>query len=282
MVSWIEMRHIVYSDLDGTLLNEDYSYEAAKPAINFLLSSKTPLILCTSKTRAEIEVYREKLGVTDPFISENGGAIFIPRDYFTFWYDHDKSVEGYNVIELGKEYADLCRELKGIRKETGYKIVGFSDMTAEEIAKDCGLSLRDAELSKKREYDEAFTIEGTKGQTDEVFRSIESKGLNYTVGGRYSHIMGNSDKGKAVDILTELYKREKRGSEIKTVGLGDSLNDLPMLKAVDIPILVKKPDGLHDPEINFPNLIRIDGVGPVGWNKAINELFKEGKIYDKE
>ena len=104
-----------------------------------------------------------------------------------------------------------------------------------------------------------------------MLRLIELRDLNYTVGGRYHHIMGNNDKGKAVDILTGLYRKT---GELKTIGLGDSLNDLPMLRSVDIPVLVKKPNGMHDPMITLPNIIKIDGIGPVGWNKAINEIIR--------
>ncbi|MCK5421566.1 MAG: HAD-IIB family hydrolase, partial [Deltaproteobacteria bacterium] len=69
---------MVFTDLDGTLLeHETYSSEAAIPAINALKEKNIPLIFCTSKTRAEIEEIQFQLKNIHPFISENGGAIFI-------------------------------------------------------------------------------------------------------------------------------------------------------------------------------------------------------------
>ena len=50
--------------------------------------------------------------------------------------------------------------------------------------------------------------------------------------------LDDNDKGKAVRALKELYS--EKFLEIKTIGLGDSLNDLPMLEAVDVPVLVKR------------------------------------------
>ncbi|RLI88969.1 MAG: mannosyl-3-phosphoglycerate phosphatase, partial [Candidatus Altiarchaeales archaeon] len=35
---------------------------------------------------------------------------------------------------------------------------------------------------------------------------IRAHNLNYTKGGRYYHILGDNDKGKAVGILTEIYR----------------------------------------------------------------------------
>jgi hypothetical protein len=41
-----------------------------------------PVILVSNKTRVEIEFCRKRMELTDPFIVENGGAIFIPKGYF--------------------------------------------------------------------------------------------------------------------------------------------------------------------------------------------------------
>src|SRR5512135_2792694 len=75
---------VIFTDLDGTLLDEvNYSWSEAQPALNLIKSGATPLILCSSKTRAELEAYRVQLDNHHPFIAENGGGIFIPRGYFS-------------------------------------------------------------------------------------------------------------------------------------------------------------------------------------------------------
>ena len=79
-----DYRLLVFTDLDGTLLDhESYSFEPALPALAVLKEKNIPLVLCTSKTRAEIELFRIQLKNIHPFISENGGAIFVPKgNYF--------------------------------------------------------------------------------------------------------------------------------------------------------------------------------------------------------
>ena len=75
---------VVFSDLDGTLLDESsYSFKDALPAVRLLQLRAIPLVLCSSKTRAEIEPCRLSLHNRHPFISENGGGIFIPPGYFS-------------------------------------------------------------------------------------------------------------------------------------------------------------------------------------------------------
>jgi mannosyl-3-phosphoglycerate phosphatase len=257
---------LVFTDLDGTLIDHDtYSWKEAEPAIRKLQELEIPIIPCTSKTRSEIEFYRKQIGLSDPFVSENGGAIFMPIGYFE-GFDNSKIIDGYIVEELGTTYAKIRELIKDFRSYG--KLSGFGDWSAEEVAKDTGLSLEEAKMAKKREYDEAFVFEGDEEGLKEA---IKNASLNWTKGGRYWHIMGDNDKGKAVNILSNYYKRSN--PDLKTVGLGDSLNDLPMLQAVDIPILVQKKDGSYDTRVNVNGLIKAKKIGPAGWNEEILRLL---------
>ena len=47
-------RWLVFTDLDGTLLDESYSWDLAQPAIDLLRSASIPIILNSSKTVAEM------------------------------------------------------------------------------------------------------------------------------------------------------------------------------------------------------------------------------------
>jgi mannosyl-3-phosphoglycerate phosphatase len=87
--------------------------------------------------------------------------------------------------------------------------------------------------------------------------------------------MGENDKGKSVKLLKELF--EKEYVSIKTIGIGNAYNDLPLLKEVDYPVLVKNEDSSYDERINLPNLIKAEGIGPEGWNEAILELCQRLK-----
>lgn len=257
---------IIFTDLDGTLLDHDsYSFEEALQALKILREKNIPLVICTSKTRAEIELYREILKNPHPFISENGGAIFIPKDYFNFNFEYQKEIDNYYVIELGMPYKKLRKAVEEMRSQ-GFEIKGFGDMTAVDIAEDTGLSQEEAERSKKREYDEAFKL--IRGEKQKLIQFIKKKGLNYTKGGRYYHLMGDSDKGKAVRILTELFSRKY--GYIITVGLGDSENDFKMLDSVTRPYLVmKKNKSYASHKYN-----KAGGVGPGGWNSAVKKEAK--------
>jgi len=263
---------VIFTDLDGTLLDlVTYSYDKALPAIEYLRERSVPLIFCSSKTRAEQEFYRQQLGIQDPFIVGNGGAIFIPQGYFSFDFPHNKVEYDYQIIELWIPYREIRQILQQVRNEVGIDFRGFGDMSTREVAAETGLDQEAAKRAKAREYDETLKIQGSPEEIHKVLDAIKKSGLNYTVGGRFYTAMGPSDKGKATRILADLFR--KKLGQIETVGIGDSPNDLPMLMTVDIPVLVQKPGGDWG-KIDAPHLYRVEGAGPEGWSRAIEEIVK--------
>jgi mannosyl-3-phosphoglycerate phosphatase len=269
-----KLKPIIFTDLDGTLLDlETYSYDRALPSIEYLRSQDIPIIFCSVKTKAEQELYRKELQIKDPFIVENGGAIFISQGYFQFDFEHHKAKDGYQIIELGIPYHRIREILVQVRNDTGVNFRGFGDMSVKEVASLTSLDIEAAERAKAREYDETVNLEVTPDELNRFLNAIKKTGLNYTSGSRYYDVTGPNDKGKATRILIDLFHR--KSGQIKTIAIGDSPNDLPMLSAVDIPVLVQKPGGTWE-EIDIPHLRRVEGIGPEGWAKAVTEVIEQG------
>lgn len=264
-------RLIVFSDLDGSLLDQTtYSFESALPAIQLLEKNGIPLVFCTSKTRAEIGPLRIELNNTHPFVSENGGAIFVPKGYFSHTWDYNKEDERYLIIELGTPYVQIREILERIQAESGTQIRGFGDLNEIEVALFCDFTEEDAKLAKQREYDEPFFLEDK--HLLPIIRELATReNLQITKGGRFYHLMGKHDKGKAVKRLSQLYEVEN--GPHTTAGIGDSFNDLPMLENVHYPVLLQKSDDGYEEGIDLPNLTRWPEVGPKGWQSSILNLL---------
>jgi mannosyl-3-phosphoglycerate phosphatase len=245
---------VVFADLDSTLLDDTYSYENVQPIINILLSMDVSVVFCSSKTKVEIEHYRQKMCVQDPFIVENGGAIIIPKNYFPFVPACSKHTAKYDIVDLGVPYAVVREKLARIKLETGAGIVGFGDLTAKEVAAETGLPLSLAKLARKREYDEPCRL--LWGNEKAILAAVEKEGLLFVKGGRYFHLLGDSDKGKATAVLKDLYV--KAFGRTVTFGVGDSPIDMPMLKAVDMPLLVRNSSGGRNAHlVAWQNLLRL-------------------------
>ena len=267
---------VIFTDLDGTLLDSaTYSFAAAQEALTALRTQAIPLIVVSSKTRAEILPIRRRLLNTHPFIVENGGAAVIPTDYFPFPPADSVFRSGFDVVELGTPYPRLRAALKDIQGAIERELRGYGDMSVDEIIARTGLSREEAELSKQREYDEPFVVEGPAIDEDRLAEAVEIRGLRYTKGDRFFHLMGPHDKGRAVRYLIDCYCRLAGcdRDRLRSVGIGNSPNDLPMLEAVKHPILVQLANGSYEPGIEFPRLTRAPGPGPIGWNRAVLSLL---------
>jgi len=261
---------IVFTDLDGTLLDPStYSFEAARPAIQHLQLLNIPLILCSSKTCKEQEMYIRELNISHPFIVENGSAIYIPVNYFPFSFDCQRKTDKYLVIELGTSYKKVVDIINAVRKEMDIDARGYADMSIEEVATETGLSLQQATLAKEREYSESLNIAANQKEISEFLAKIESAGLRHIRGGRFWSIQGDSDKGKATLLLLNMLK--KKLGNISSAGIGDSRNDIDMLCKVDIPYQVRKPDNTWE-QISIPGLHRMKGIGPAGWVEAVMDF----------
>lgn len=282
------MTHImVLTDLDGSLLDAaTYSFEPAREALAALRDRHIPLILVSSKTRAEMEAIRLRLDNAHPFVVENGGALYVPAWLGACPIEGATRRDGYRVIELGTPYPVLREALNDIRQTLRSGIRGFGDMSVGEIAERTGLSHAEAVLAKQREYDEPFVLEGIEdqaGAAHELRRLAEARGLRCTRGGRFFHLTGNNDKGLACRRLIDGYRRhvQEVGGSLMTIAIGDSDNDLSMLALADRSVLVQKPDGAYEPDVRFstrlPNLILAPGIGPVGWNRTLLALLEGAK-----
>lgn len=261
---------VVFTDLDGTLLEHStYSFSEAQQALDLLNSRGIPLVICTSKTRSEVEFWRGLLGNEHPFIVENGGAVFVPDNYFDFAIPAAAPRDRYLMLQLGTPYAGLVESLYRAADESRCGVRGFSQMSVAEVGESCQMSEEQAVLAKAREFDEPFLIQ-EPGRSGELLAAIERSGKRWTRGGRFHHILGENDKAAAVRLLLDLYRKIE--SNVRSIGLGDGLNDAPFLNVVDVPFLIRTPwlDQLH---ALVPRGRPTDSPGPRGWNRAILELF---------
>jgi mannosyl-3-phosphoglycerate phosphatase len=267
---------VVFTDVDGTLIDHDsYSVEPAREALAQLQGRGIPVVLCSSKTRAEVERLQEDLGTAHPFVIENGGAVFVPHRYFPFPIPGARHLPVYDVIELGRPYEEVVAALRTASERSGVTVIGFNDMSVAEVARDTGLSLADARLAKLREYDEPFRLaEPGDAALTRLVRAMAGAGLRHSAGGRYHHASGHTDKGVAVNALRRLFTRAH--GEILTVGLGDGLNDVPLLREVQIPVVVSNAAAGATDQVAqrvAGARVTVEG-GPRGWRQAIAELLE--------
>jgi mannosyl-3-phosphoglycerate phosphatase len=278
----ILVKVIIFTDLDGTLLNhKDYSFAEATASIERIKQSGIPLIFTTSKTRREVELLQQEMGIREPVIIENGGGIVFPQRYRNLTIESNEQMiqnDDYTVIVIGTTYLMIRDFLEKVSAR--FNIRGFGDMLPAEISALTGLPIERATLAGEREFSEPFIME----RTDEIgllSAFAAGEGLKVTRGGRFHHLIGrDQDKGKAVCIVYDIFRRNSE-TELTTIGIGDSENDLPMLEQVDIPVLIPRPEkGCLN--ICLPGLIRAKEEGAKGWNDVVQRILDEMTVDHNE
>jgi len=256
----------VVSDVDGTLMDHSYDLTPAKETIRKLQKLSIPVILCTSKTASEVKVIRKELNLTDPYIVENGAAIY------------GESLEKVNgEIILGKKYEYLEEILDLISKEIDYKLIPLNNLTDQEATQLTGLRGNSLNLMRDRHWSMPF-LNPPSFLEEKINISCKKFKVEVLKGNRMSHLLSiNSNKGKAINAL----KKYSNIQNIQVIGLGDSPNDLPLLLNSDIKIVI--------PGIDGPNLNLLDQLNDqkftlasepngYGWKNEINNLINKLKL----
>ena len=253
----------VVSDVDGTLMDHSYDLTPAKETIEILQRLSIPVILCTSKTASEVKAIRNELNLKDPYIVENGAAIY------------GESLEKVNgKIILGKKYETLEEILNNISKEIDYKLIPLNNLSDHKATELTGLKGNSLNLMRDRHWSMPFL---NPPNYLEPKINICCKKFNVDVfkGNRMSHLLSTkSNKGIAIKTL----KKYSNKKNIKIIGLGDSPNDLPLLLNSDIRIVI--------PGIEGPNFTLLDQLKDLeftvaskpngyGWKYEINKLINK-------
>jgi mannosyl-3-phosphoglycerate phosphatase family protein len=267
---------LIFTDMDGSLLCHDsYSHEAAAPMLAQLKQLGIPVIPTTSKTKAELLHLRLSLGNTDPFIIENGAAVFIPVGYFAEQPVDTEIVGDFWVKKFVHNRYYWQSLITHIDKVDAGKFTTFSELTTRQIAELTGLDDKSSNRASRRLYGEPVVWKGSADEKKLFISELKGMGANVLQGGRFIHVSGECDKGQAMLWLVDVFKRNKPEVPVTSVAIGDSQNDVAMLEVADIALLIRSP--AHPlPELERNNKIYIsEYLGPEGWAQGVKDILNE-------
>jgi len=213
----------IVSDVDGTLMDHFYDLTPAKETITWLQRLGIPVILCTSKTKSEVKIIRDDLNLKDPYIVENGGAIYGE-------YSDGKEWE----IILGKSYKILEEILNNLSKNINFKLRPLNTLSDDEATNLTGLQGDSLNLMRDRHWSMPF-LNPPDTFDEDLKRLCEIYDVDIFRGNRMSHLLSkNSNKGIAIKTLLN----KNKNLNVQIIGLGDSPNDLPLLMNSNYKIII--------------------------------------------
>ena len=254
---------VVFSDVDQALQYPGtQSWTHAAKALKRLEGAGVPLILCSRQTRAEIERIQQELGIHHPFVCESGGAAFVPSGYFEFQVQRARDVAGYQAVEFGRPYSDVVRTLRRTADRLRIDIVVFSDMSVEDVARECDQPLLQARLAKLREYSERFLVLDSVEKTRKrLFGALKTEGLRCIPLERYDQVGGPADNSVGVNLLRTLYERAR--GPVTAVGLADAAADDTFLDVADRRVMMSDDNPAQG------------GIDVAGWAETIVDIVED-------
>jgi len=250
------VRRIIFTDLDGTLLDFN-TYRPSEKAIGFLKTLEEAGILvvpASSKTSAEVRPLMGELGLAGPAVVEGGGVLVF-----------DDGTERL----MGTSRADLVAVLDRL-KTASWPVRGMVEMTVGEVVELTGLSTDAAHRAMTRQASEPFIFTRTMSseKLDELVRAVTQFGAGLVRGGRFWHLLGTGiDKGGGVRAVLE---SRIAGDRPATAAIGDAWNDLPMLEAADLAYLLGDAVAITETPAG---IVRIAASGPEGFSQAVQRIL---------
>ena len=265
---------LIFTDLDATLLDHfDYNFTAATNNLQQLEKLGIPIIFTTSKTFKELLEIRIKLDNRHPMIIENGAAIIIPETYFLLErlpneMNYYRQHSGFISLSFSKPRSHWQAILKTLKPRFKDCWQSFEELGSEGIMQTTGLSAHDAKLANQRDFSEPLLWQGDEQQLQDLTTILNEMGADVEQGGRFLHVSNGANKAHAMTVLKKIYAMGT-SSVITCYALGDSHNDLAMLRAADKSALVRSPVNQLTQTISAASIYNTQQTGPEGWSEAI-------------
>jgi len=265
---------VVVTDIDASLLEPGSRFlPDERAALAFLAERGIPLVINSSRSRAEIERLHHTLNIVTPFISEHGSALFLPHQCLPFVPDRARPAVGGHVVEFGRRYYEVVDTLRLVCRELNLEIVSFAELSIDEVARELGVPSAEAQLVKLREYTELFRIEDESEATlSRLFKALRRRGLRCYQRGRHFLVSATPNRAESLRTLKGLWKRA--WGEHVMVGLGDSEDDVSWLQFVDVPIFIENGRSGIPARVlrKLPTVRLTERHGRLGWSDAVFEF----------
>jgi mannosyl-3-phosphoglycerate phosphatase len=264
-------RIVLFADPDTLRGGGRHDWTATRDVVGALEARGVAVVLWGNETRSEMERIQSDLNLHHPFISENGGGLFIRRGYFLDRLATGRATQSYDVVDFGKPHYQVAEALHDIASRSQCDVIGFSAMSIEDVARECGLSLAEARLAKLREYDEPFRVVGADPATySRICSALRRLGYRCFSHEGFHHATGVSDRTQSIRTLIALYRLAAEDGHVVTLGLARAASEIGLLQAVDVPLVFGSADGdVARLAQKVPTARFVDAGDPRGWSEEI-------------
>lgn len=245
-----------------------------QPWLTRLREANVPVILCSSKTSAEMLYLQKTLGLQGlPLIAENGAVIQLAEQW--------QEIDGFPRIISGISHGEISLVLNTLREKEHFKFTTFDDVDDATIAEWTGLSRSQAALTQLHEASVTLIWRDSDERMAQFTARLNELGLQFMQGARFWHVLdASAGKDQAANWIIATYQ-QLSGKRPTTLGLGDGPNDAPLLEVMDYAVIVKglNREGVHLHDEDPARVWRTQREGPEGWREGLDHFSPPVKRY---
>ncbi|NCF45213.1 MAG: HAD-IIB family hydrolase [Proteobacteria bacterium] len=257
MVKNFSAKWLVFTDLDGTLLDRRYDLEAAATAMDDLHDLGCICIPASSKTYDEMVALNKYRKFPSPCIFENGAGLFWPS-----------SAEPESLGRCANEIHDL---LEHIRDEHSFAFRTIRDIGCDELREITGLDHSGAVAAKARTGSMPLLWQDSEQAQDTFHEILGFIGLQIVRGGLFQTVLDKScSKAVGMKTIAEHFNRGENRPAL--VACGDAENDLDMLLSADFAVLFPDSNGQYL-SLDHKFLHRAKASGHEAWLQALQQVL---------
>lgn len=250
-------RWLVFTDLDGTLLDERYDIRSAGAAMDILHEHGCICIPASSKTHQEMSELNKTRKFPSPYILENGAGLYWPS--------------AATPELLGREVAEIYDLLDHIREEHKLRYRTFREISCDELQSITGLNKAGAIDAKQRAASAPLIWEDEPAALEKFSEILSFIGLQVVHGGRFQTVL-DATCSKAVAMQKILQHFHYETALPTMIACGDAANDLEMLHMADIAVLFPSSNGDYL-AFQHPALHYCEASGHEAWLATLQSLL---------
>ncbi len=269
------MPYAIFTDIDGTLLNERYALPFDRTILQRAFEQHR-VVFASSRTADELVHLQRRLGVSGDCIIENGGALLL-REKSTA--EQFATSQLFNIENDSVWIAPLVEPVENfmddVQRETKRHNLAcrfLQDLDDETLAAMSGYEQDDARRAKSRRFGVLLVPNGeSNARIKTLTDGLKLLDFTVTFGGKWLTVSRGADKGVAMKEY--LGAMQKKGVLFTSVAIGNEENDLTMLEAAHKKFVIKNPTrGYTSLLASVTGATLLKQEGALGWTEMLAQL----------
>lgn len=271
----LRSKTVVYCSVDSFLSPRGkflYGFDQFQAELDQL---EIPCVWLSSHSRLQLDEPRRRAGHTEPFIAEDGCAVYLPEDYFHLKPTKTLRLGRFTSIPIAKPQPAAKDALESLSEETEVPVVPLRSLSPRELAQNIGLPNSEAELARQRDFDELFFFAGSSENDVARFKSLAvEKKLSLREHGVLCSLAVNRDVRKCIRELGTLYDRSLR-AHANRIAIAPSADSATIFPACDRGIRISANSKESDSS-ESSGISEIPITSPELWDHILTSITSRG------